>query len=269
MTPLDFLLWVAFPYIAAATFVVGHILRYRFDQFGWTSRSSQTYENRLLRWGSPMFHYGMIMVIGGHVVGLFIPKPWLEFFGVTEHIYHLGATWMGSVAAVLTIAGLIILIIRRRLVTRVHLATTVMDKVMYIFLGGTILFGTIATVLHQVLGAGYDYRGSISPWIRSLWGLQPDPSLMSDVPFFFQLHVLTATALFLLWPFTRLVHVFSAPIGYIWRPYVIYRSRDTHKGSGARPVQRGWEKAELPNVRVSPRADEPARPSRSRTNIRR
>ena len=246
MNPLDILLWVAFPYAAAGVFIVGHLLRYRFDQFGWTSRSSQTYENKWLRWGSPMFHYGILMVLGGHIVGLFIPKPWLEFFGVTEHIYHLGATWLGSVAAVLTIAGLAILLIRRRLVARVKLVTTVMDKVMYLFLAGTIAFGTTATVLYQVLGAGYDYRGSISPWIRSLYGFQPDPSLMSDVPFFFQLHVLSATALFLLWPFTRLVHVFSAPLGYFVRPYIVYRSRDGHLGAGAVKARRGWEKSELP-----------------------
>ena len=246
MNPLDILLWVAFPYAAAVVFIVGHLLRYRFDQFGWTSRSSQTYENKWLRWGSPMFHYGILMVFGGHIVGLFIPKPWLEFFGVTEHIYHLGATWLGSVAAALTIAGLAILLIRRRLVARVKLVTTVMDKVMYLFLAGTIAFGTTATVLYQVLGPGYDYRGSISPWIRSLYGFQPDPSLMSDVPFFFQLHVLCATSLFLLWPFTRLVHVFSAPLGYFVRPYIVYRSRKGTRGAGARNARRGWEKSELP-----------------------
>ncbi|TFC25685.1 respiratory nitrate reductase subunit gamma [Cryobacterium sp. TMT2-18-3] len=246
MNPLDILLWVAFPYAAAGVFIVGHLLRYRFDQFGWTSRSSQTYENKWLRWGSPMFHYGILMVFGGHIVGLFIPKPWLEFFGVTEEIYHFGATWLGSVAAVLTIAGLAILLIRRRLVARVKLVTTVMDKVMYLFLAGTIAFGTTATVLYQVLGAGYDYRGSISPWIRSLYAFQPDPALMSDVPFFFQLHVLCATMLFLLWPFTRLVHVFSAPLGYFVRPYIVYRSRDGHRGAGAQKARRGWEKSELP-----------------------
>jgi nitrate reductase gamma subunit len=69
LTAWDYLLWVAFPYAASGVFVAGHLLRYRDDQFGWTSRSSQTYENQLLRWGSPMFHYGMLMVIGGHVVG--------------------------------------------------------------------------------------------------------------------------------------------------------------------------------------------------------
>ena len=69
---------------------------------------------------------------------------------------------------------------------------------------------------------------------------------MAHVPFFFQLHVLSATALFLLWPFTRLVHVFSAPLGYLVRPYIVYRSRDAHVGSGSRTARRGWEKSERP-----------------------
>ncbi|MEO6201312.1 MAG: respiratory nitrate reductase subunit gamma [Cryobacterium sp.] len=247
MNTWDILLWVAFPYAAMAVFVVGHILRYRYDQFGWTSRSSQTYENKLLRWGSPMFHYGILLVFGGHVVGLLIPKEWLEFFGVTEPLYHLGATSLGSIAALLTIAGMTLLLIRRRLTPRVMLATTVMDKTMYALLVAVIGFGTVATVLFQVLGAGYDYRGTISPWIRGLLVLQPDPSLMANVPLFFQLHVLSATALFLLWPFTRLVHVFSAPLGYLVRPYIVYRSRDARGvGSGSRTSRRGWEKSERP-----------------------
>ena len=69
MTPLDILLWVAFPYAAAATFIVGHVWRYRYDKFGWTTRSSQVYENRLLRIASPAFHLGILFVLVGHVVG--------------------------------------------------------------------------------------------------------------------------------------------------------------------------------------------------------
>lgn len=74
MNAQQVILWVAIPYAAMAVFVVGHLWRYRYDRFGWTTRSSQTYENRLLRWGSPMFHIGILMVIAGHVVGLFIPR---------------------------------------------------------------------------------------------------------------------------------------------------------------------------------------------------
>ncbi|MFB9309068.1 nitrate reductase gamma subunit [Agromyces hippuratus] len=245
MNALEIVLWVALPYAAFAVFVVGHIWRYRYDKFGWTTRSSQVYENRLLRWGSPMFHLGILFVIAGHFVGLIIPREWLYAIGIDEHMYHLGATALGTAAAVLTIAGLVILIYRRRTVGPVFLATTTMDKVMYVFLGATIAFGTAATVLHQVFGPGYEYRGTIGPWFRSLIGLQPQPELMADVPLAFQLHVITATLLFALWPFTRLVHVFSAPVGYLFRPYIVYRSRDAQRPN--RPTRRGWEPVEQPD----------------------
>lgn len=246
MNVVDVLLWVVFPYVAAASFIIGHLLRYRYDQYGWTSRSSQLYENKLLKWGSPLFHYGMLAVIAGHVVGLLIPREWLEFFGITEHLYHLGATWLGTLAALVTIAGMVILLTRRGAIRRVARVTTPMDVVMYLFLAASIIFGTIAVVQFQVLGAGYDYRGSVSPWTRSLILFQPDVSLISGVPFVFQLHVLASTALFLIWPFTRLVHVLSVPIGYLFRPYVVYRSRDAHLG--ARATRRGWERSVRPET---------------------
>ena len=245
MNALDMILWVAIPYAAIAVFIVGHLWRYRYDKFGWTTRSSQTYENRLLRWGSPMFHLGILMVIAGHVVGLLVPREWLYAIGISEEIYHFGATTMGTLAAILTLAGLAILIYRRRTVGPVFLATTRMDKVMYVFLGATLLLGTLATVVYQVFGSGFHYRETISPWIRSILLFQPQPELMAEVPLMFQLHVLTAFALFALWPFTRLVHVCSAPVGYLFRPYIVNRSRDEQRGS--RPARRGWDPVSTPD----------------------
>ena len=245
MNPLSLVLWVALPYIAIAVFIVGHIWRYRYDKFGWTTRSSQTYENRLLRWGSPMFHFGILCVLVGHAVGLLIPAQWLFAIGINETMYHIGATLLGTAAAVLTLAGLVILIYRRRTVGPVFLATTRMDKVMYVFLGATLLFGTLATFTYQLFGVGYDYRETISPWVRSIILFQPQPELMAQAPIFFQLHVVCATALFILWPFTRLVHVFSAPVQYLFRPYIVYRSRDDR--SGNRPVRRGWDPVAAPD----------------------
>jgi len=249
MNVVDLLLWVVFPYIAAASFVIGHILRYRYDQFGWTSRSSQLYETRLLRWGSPLFHYGILGVFAGHVVGLLIPREWLYAVGIDEHLYHLGATWIGTLVALVTIAGMAILLSRRGAIRRVARVTSVMDVVMYVFLVGSLVLGTIAVIQFQVLGEGYDYRGSVSPWTRSLILFQPDAGLMAGVPLMFQLHVLCSTALFLIWPYTRLVHVLSVPIGYLFRPYVVYRSRDAQLG--ARTTRRGWERS----VRPVPRRD--------------
>ena len=77
-------LWVIFPYICLTTFVGGHLWRYRYDKFGWTTRSSQLYEDRLLRIGSPLFHFGILAVFLGHVMGLGVPKSWTEAVGVSR-----------------------------------------------------------------------------------------------------------------------------------------------------------------------------------------
>lgn len=240
MTALQIILWVAVPYAAIAVFIVGHIWRYRYDKFGWTTRSSQLYESAVLRWGSPLFHFGVLMVLVGHVGGLVIPKSWTEAVGVTEHTYHLMAVFIGTVAGLCTLIGLGILIARRRLTGPVFAATTRNDKAMYVVLAGVIVLGLLATVRANVLGDGYDYRETVSPWFRSLFYLSPDPDVMAEVPVGFQIHVLAAFALFAFWPFTRLVHAFSAPVGYLTRPYVVYRSRDGH-GGGLRPTRPGWD----------------------------
>ena len=132
------------------------------------------------------------------------------------------------------------LIARRRLVGPVFAATTRNDKAMYVVLAATIGLGLLATVRANVLGTGYDYRETVSPWFRSIFYFQPEPGLMAEAPLGFQLHALAAWVLFAFWPFSRLVHVFSMPLGYLTRPYIVYRSRDTELGN--RAPRRGWER---------------------------
>ncbi|MGP5266649.1 respiratory nitrate reductase subunit gamma [Brachybacterium alimentarium] len=240
VTTLQLLLWVVYPYMVLAVFVLGHVWRFKADRFGWTSRSSQIYESRLLSIGSPMFHYGIIGIFVGHVVGLGIPKSWTLFFGISDHMYHLMAVTIGLAAAAACVGGLLILIYRRRTNTRVFGATTAGDKLMYLLLALAIAFGVLATLVHTTFGA-YDYREGVSIWFRNFWTLRPDPTLMSQAPIFFQLHVLSALTLFATWPFTRLVHVFAAPVGYLTRPYIVYRSKDPRKEA----ERRGWEKVKF------------------------
>jgi nitrate reductase gamma subunit len=238
---MDTFLWVIVPYTCLAVFLVGHYWRWTYDKFGWTTRSSQLYENRLLRWGSPLFHFGLLGVVGGHVVGLVIPKSWTEAVGVHEGLYHLLAVTLGGLAGLATLAGLVILVYRRRTVGPVFMATTRMDKLMYVFLAAVIVLGMWNTVASSIFGH-YDYREGVSPYWRSIFLFQPDASLIADAPLGFQMHALVAFVLFALWPFTRLVHVFSAPVGYLTRPYIVYRSRDEAR-EGTRAPARGWEKA--------------------------
>jgi nitrate reductase gamma subunit len=234
---VDILLWVAVPYACLAVFVVGHVWRYRYDKFGWTTRSSQLYESRLLRIGSPLFHFGILFVLLGHVMGLGVPKSWTEAVGVSVVMYHAGAVGVGTIAGVCTIVGMAILIYRRRTVGPVFSATTKMDKAMYAVLATVIVLGLVNTAVANVFDH-YDYREGVSVWFRGIFRLDPMPELMAAAPIGFQLHGLVAFGLFALWPFTRLVHVFSAPLGYLTRPYIVYRSRDDQLG--ARQPRRGW-----------------------------
>jgi nitrate reductase gamma subunit len=232
-------LWVVFPYVCLTTFIVGHYWRYRYDKFGWTTRSSQLYENTLLRIGSPLFHFGIIGVFFGHVVGLGVPKSWTEAVGVSEGLYHFMAVSLGAAAGAATVVGMAILIYRRRTTGPVFSSTTRMDKVMYLFLAAVIVLGLANTVVANIFGH-YDYREGVSIWFRGLFRFDIHPDLMAEAPLTFQLHGLVAMALFALWPFTRLVHVFSAPVGYLTRPYIVYRSREDKLGS--HDPRRGWER---------------------------
>ncbi len=235
--------WDVVPYVTLAVVAVGTWWRYRYDKFGWTTRSSQLYESRLLRIGSPMFHFGILVVIVGHVIGLVIPESWTNLI-MSDHVYHLQAMVLGAIAGVTTLGGIALLVYRRRTTGPVFLATTVNDKVMYAVLVLAIVAGLACTLIGATpVGAEHDYRESVSPWFRSIWILQPRGDLMVQAPLWFHIHVMIALVLFCLWPFTRLVHVFSAPIAYLFRPYIVYRSRDVAgKGElvGSHPQRRGW-----------------------------
>lgn len=237
------LFWDFIAYLALAALFVGLWWRYRYDKFGWTTRSSESYESKLLAIGSPLFHYGILAVVAGHFMGLVIPQSWTESVGVDEHSYHLVAVWGGLAAAAATVTGLAILIFRRRTNRAVFRATTRNDKFMYVVLAAVIGAG-VATTLY---GSGlftedaYNYRGTVSVWFRSIFVFQPDGALMAQTPFSYQLHIALAMGLFVILPFTRLVHIFSAPIQYLFRPYILYRSRKVRPGA---PVSRshtpGW-----------------------------
>ncbi|MFK4068259.1 respiratory nitrate reductase subunit gamma [Streptomyces sp. NPDC029674] len=234
------LLWGVLPYLAFVLLVAGTLWRYRYDKFGWTTRSSQVYESKLLNIASPMFHYGILFVLAGHLVGLFLPESWTDKAGVSEHTYHLFSLYGGTAAGVLLVVGILLLLYRRRTNTPVFRATTANDKLMYLVLFAAIVLGMVAKLAHSS-GDGYDYRDSIAPWARSLFTLQPDIDRMTGVPVLYEIHAVVGMVLFALVPFTRLVHMFSAPLQYLFRPYVVYRSRDPER-LGARPERRGWER---------------------------
>jgi nitrate reductase gamma subunit len=236
--------WSVIPYVTLAVLIVGTWWRYRYDKFGWTTRSSQLYESRLLRIGSPLFHFGILVVIVGHVIGLLIPESWTSAVGLSQHAYHVQAITLGTIAGLSTLIGVAILIYRRRTAGPVFTATTRNDKLMYVVLVLALVAGVATTLLGSgVIGEEHNYRETVSPWFRSIWVLQPRGDLMELAPMSFQLHALIGMLLFAIWPFTRLVHAFSAPVGYLFRPNLVYRSREAAQPGrpvGSAPRRRGW-----------------------------
>ncbi len=235
-------LWVILPYVTLAIFVVGHIWRYRYDQFGWTSRSTELQEKKLLKWGSPVFHYGTFAAIAGHVIGILVPERWTRDIGIPEAAYRWFSASAGTLAAVLVIGGVAVLAARRIFVTRVRATTSPVDWVALVLLAVVIVMGIIETVGVNLLGSGYDYRQSVSLWFRGLFVGNPDVRAIAHAPIIYQLHAACAWAVLGVWPFSRLVHAWSYPVWYLWRPFVVYRSRVATRPNEPGTSGRRWRK---------------------------
>jgi nitrate reductase gamma subunit len=242
---MDIVLWAALPYLMVVVLVGGTIWRYRYDQFGWTTRSSQLYESRLLRFASPLFHFGLLFVVLGHLMGLVVPQSWTAALGLSENGYHALALTLGGVAGIGTLAGIVLLIVRRRTTGPVFMATTRNDKAMYVVLVAAILAGLWVTLVFNAIErastGGYNYRATVGPWFRSLFWFQPDVGKMTAAPVDYRIHTLIGMLLLTIFPFTRLVHAFTAPLHYLFRPYLVYRSRDAAGPRGAgTSTARAW-----------------------------
>lgn len=217
-------LWVVLPYIALTAFVVGHVWRHRRDGYRWTARSTQLLERRLLLVGSLAFHLGILGVIAGHVLGILVPKSWTEAVGLSDRFYHWLAIVAGGAAGILLCIGALVLVYRRLKIDRIRATTLRSDWIMYPLLLATIALGMLCTFLGGLIDE-YDYRETVSPWFRSIFTLDPKASLMENAPFVYQAHVTIAWLLYAVWPFTRLVHVWSVPLGYVVRSPIVYRAK--------------------------------------------
>jgi nitrate reductase gamma subunit len=221
----DLFVWLVLPYVSLTVFVVGHWWRYKRDQFGWTSRSTQLLEGRLLAWGSVLFHYGALAVIAGHVIGILIPEQATRDLGISEHAYRIYISALpGAIAGVVCLVGFGILTFRRTKIRRIRVTTLPSDVIVFVLLGTLIVLGDIQTMGYNLFGSGYDYRLTVGPWFRTLF-YDPQPSLMADTPVAYQIHAALPWLLYAVWPFSRLVHAWSYPLQFLGRPYILYRSR--------------------------------------------
>jgi nitrate reductase gamma subunit len=226
MSAGEILLWVILPYVAIAVFAVGHVWRYRSGQFSWSARSTQILDRQVLGWASPLFHYGALAAIGGHVIGMCIPESVTEAAGISESFYRWFAGIAGGIAGAATVIGLAGLLYRRATSDRVRQTTTRMDMLTYFLLTVLIVLGCWMTFGYTLFtNDPHNYRDSISPWWQSLFYLDPDVSAATEAPLIYQLHAIIAWAFWASFPFSRLVHAWSIPFQYVGRPYILYRRR--------------------------------------------
>ena len=206
-------LLIALPYLAIASLVVGTIWRFRSKKYGVSALSSQFLESRQLLWGSVPWHIGIVIVLVGHIVPLAFPGVWQRL--VASETFLITVETIGLAAAILSLVGLVLLIVRRVLGRRLQSVTSVMDLVILVLLLGQIVLG-ILTALNLKWGAAWA-PGTLSPYLWSLLTLQPDPSYVSQMPIIMTLHITGGWLILLLTPFSRLIHMFTIPLEYLTR----------------------------------------------------
>jgi nitrate reductase gamma subunit len=217
-------LWAVFPYIAVAVSVVVGLYRYLKDRFSFSSQSSQFLENKVLFWGSTMWHYAIILILIPHILGFLFPGAWAALIANPTRLYIMEVT--GLALAIMAILGLAILVYRRLSNTRVSSVTTAMDWVLLAALGLQVVMGFWIAFFYR-WGSEWYLHTSV-PWLVSLWNFNPQIQYVTALPFPVKLHMLNAFIIVALFPFTRLVHVVTLPLPYLIRPYQVviwYRNR--------------------------------------------
>jgi nitrate reductase gamma subunit len=214
-SPLDLFLFVGLPYTALVVLVVGSIVRYRRDRFSYSALSSQFLESRRLLWGSVPFHLGIVILFVGHLIPFVAPGLWRELTAREPFLYAVEA--VGVAAGVLAAVGLAVLLARRVTAGRLQPVSTVLDLAVVGLLLAQVVVGLGVALGHR-WGAAWA-PGTTTPYLWSLLTLRPDVSYVAPLPPLVKLHLAGAWVLFLLVPFTRLVHLFSIPLGYLTRPF--------------------------------------------------
>lgn len=216
------ILFGAFPYVAFALAVMGAISRYFTDRFSYTSLSSQFLENSRLFWGSVPWHYSILIILAAHILAAVFPAAWKDVVGGTTRLYIIELT--GIALGILALFGILVLILRRALVPKVRVVTTVWDWILLAVLLVQVISGVWVAVFHR--WGGLWYVEIAVPWLHSLATLSPEIGGVAPLPLMVKLHMLNAFVLVALFPFTRLVHLFTIPLGYLWRaPQVVIWNR--------------------------------------------
>lgn len=211
---LNSVLFVAFPYLAVTLAILMGIHRYRNDRFSYSSLSSQFLENRTLFWGSVPWHYGVILVLLAHLMALVFPTLWGNLIADETRLYLLEVS--GLALALLSVVGLALLVVRRLRNSRALAVTSIMDWLLLATLLVQVGLGFWVALVYR-WGSDW-YLHTTVPWMLSLLSFEPQTEYVTALPWLVKLHVLIGFVVILLFPFTRLVHLVTFPITYLWRP---------------------------------------------------
>lgn len=216
-----------YPYIALAIFLFGSLARFEREQYTWKSDSSQMLRTGNLRVGNILFHVGVLGLFFGHLVGLLTPVVVWDTLGVSHGFKQMIAIVMGGIFGTLCFIGLLILLHRRLTDPRIAAVTKTGDKVLLLWLLITLSLGlsTIYESLHHTDG---HMMVQLMTWAQHIVTFKGDAaSFITEAPFLFKAHLFMGLTLFVIFPFTRLVHVWSgfASVGYISRAWQLVRPR--------------------------------------------
>ena len=222
-----------YPYIALAVLLIGSWARYDRAMYTWRTGSSQMLSSRGMRIGSNLFHLGILAILGGHLVGLLTPH-WLYEHFITAPQKQLLAVVAGGVFGVVCLVGLVILLVRRLFNPRVRATGTTGDTMILVLLLLQLLLGlyTIVASSHHMDGSVMMLLGEWAQHIVTFRGGAAD--FVADVSWIYKVHMILGMTLILIAPFTRLVHIWSIPVSYLWRPYQVVRRRQAALRYGAR-----------------------------------
>ena len=223
---LNNLLFGVYPYVCLTVFFIGSWLRFDREQYGWKSDSSQLLSKPWMRWASNCFHFGVLAIFGGHLVGLLTPHKVFQML-MDDMSHQWVAITAGTIFGLVMLFGGTILLFRRFFNSRISLTSRWSDK----FTISWVMFTLILGLLTIPVSMGHAGHGdprvvtAMAEWIQSIVYLYPTPAYLEGVDTIFKLHVLAGMTVFLIFPFTRLVHIWSMPFGYIARAYQIVRTK--------------------------------------------
>lgn len=228
----NMLLFVVFPYIAVVVAIVGTVYRMLRRPFTVSSLSSQLLESRKLFWGSVPFHWGIVLILLAHLFALILPGGIEVWNRVPIRLYVLEFT--GLALALWALFGLGMLIYRRVSVGKIRAVTTPMDLVILGLLTAQVITGILIATVYRF--GSYWGTGVFVPYVQSLVTLQPRPELVAPLPFILQFHAFLFFLFLVVFPFSRLAHIITLPLGYLTRPFQLVKwvRRD-------RPVERERE----------------------------